>query len=89
MYHPYFRGKQFELITIREMAPLLAKSNFVPIIEPVREAVFVSPSETPPVRRSPALSALRHACLPSSPPNTVRDRSLGGRTRPIYSFLLI
>lgn len=39
MYHPYFRGKQFELITIRECAQLLAQSNFVPIIEPVREAL--------------------------------------------------
>lgn len=39
MYHPYFRGKQFELITIRETAPLLAQSNFVPIIEPVRESL--------------------------------------------------
>lgn len=39
MYHPYFRGKQFELITIREMAGLMAASNFVPIIEPVREAL--------------------------------------------------
>ncbi|KQP13024.1 sce7725 family protein [Methylobacterium sp. Leaf93] len=39
MYHPYFRGKQFELITVREMAPLLAQSNFVPIIEPVRESL--------------------------------------------------
>ena len=39
MYHPYFRGKQFELITIREMAPLLAEKNFVPVIEPVREAL--------------------------------------------------
>lgn len=39
MYHPYFRGKQFELITIREMAPLMAKSGFVPIIEPVREVL--------------------------------------------------
>lgn len=37
MYFPYFRGKQYELITIREMAPLLAASRFVPIIEPVRE----------------------------------------------------
>jgi hypothetical protein len=37
MYHPYFRGKQFELITIRENAPLLAASKFVPIIEPVKE----------------------------------------------------
>ncbi|WP_243439773.1 sce7725 family protein [Fundidesulfovibrio soli] len=39
MYYPYFRGKQFELITIREAAPLLAKSDFVPIIEPVKEAL--------------------------------------------------
>lgn len=39
MYHPYFRGKQFELITIREMAPRMAASGFVPIIEPVREAL--------------------------------------------------
>ena len=38
MYYPYFRGKQFELITIREMAPLLAENNFIPIIEPVRES---------------------------------------------------
>ncbi len=37
MYHPYFRGKQYELITIRETAELLAESGFVPIIEPVRE----------------------------------------------------
>lgn len=39
MYHPYFRGKQFELITIRETAPLLAAKEFVPIIEPVRESL--------------------------------------------------
>jgi hypothetical protein len=39
MYHPYFRGKQFELITIRETAETLAKSGFVPIIEPVKESL--------------------------------------------------
>ncbi|MBU0620610.1 MAG: sce7725 family protein [Gammaproteobacteria bacterium] len=39
MYHPYFRGKQFELIAIRETASLLAESGFVPIIEPVRETL--------------------------------------------------
>jgi hypothetical protein len=39
MYHPYFRGKQFELITVREMAPLLAALDFRPIIEPVRETL--------------------------------------------------
>ncbi|ODT48754.1 MAG: hypothetical protein ABS59_11645 [Methylobacterium sp. SCN 67-24] len=39
MYHPYFRGKQFELITIRETAKLMADAGFVPIIEPVKEAL--------------------------------------------------
>lgn len=39
MYYPYFRGKQFELITIRETAPLLAKAGFTPIIEPVKETL--------------------------------------------------
>ncbi len=39
VYHPYFRGKQYELITVRENAPLLSASSFVPIIEPVKEAL--------------------------------------------------
>lgn len=39
MYYPYFRGKQFELIAIRESANLIATSNFVPVIEPVRESL--------------------------------------------------
>ncbi|MBR8007421.1 sce7725 family protein [Burkholderia vietnamiensis] len=39
MYYPYFRGKQFELITIRETAKQLATSGFVTIIEPVKEAL--------------------------------------------------
>ncbi|WP_442755887.1 sce7725 family protein [Methylocystis sp. JAN1] len=38
-YHPYFRGKQYELITIREKARLMAQSGFVPIVEPVKEAL--------------------------------------------------
>lgn len=36
MYHPYFRGKQYELITLRDKATLIAESGFVPIIEPVK-----------------------------------------------------
>lgn len=39
MYHPYFRGKQFELLAIRETAGLLATAKFVPIIEPVKETL--------------------------------------------------
>jgi len=39
MYHPYFRGKQFELITIRETAAVMAAANFTPIIEPVKESM--------------------------------------------------
>ncbi len=39
MYHPYFRGKQYELVTVREMAPLFKQANFRPIVEPVRETL--------------------------------------------------
>lgn len=39
MYYPYFRGKQYELITIRESAKMMADAGFVPIIEPVRESL--------------------------------------------------
>lgn len=39
MYHPYFRGKQYELITIRESASVFKEANFRPIIEPVRETL--------------------------------------------------
>jgi hypothetical protein len=39
MYHPYLRGKQYELILLRENAQLVAESNFVPIIEPVKQNV--------------------------------------------------
>jgi hypothetical protein len=39
MYYPYFRGKQFELISIRETAKVMAQAGFVPIIEPVKEAL--------------------------------------------------
>lgn len=39
MYYPYFRGKQYELITVRENAQLLKNSGFVPIIEPVKESL--------------------------------------------------
>ncbi|MCS3442160.1 sce7725 family protein [Microbacterium phyllosphaerae] len=36
MYHPYARGKQNELLALRESANILADASFVPIIEPVR-----------------------------------------------------
>lgn len=39
MYYPYFRGKQNELLTIRDKAKLMAESSFVPIIEPVKETL--------------------------------------------------
>lgn len=37
MYYPYFRGKQYELITIRENAERMSQANIVPIIEPVKK----------------------------------------------------
>jgi hypothetical protein len=36
MYYPFIRGKQFELVMLREMAPRFAEWGFVPIIEPVK-----------------------------------------------------
>ncbi len=39
MYFPYFRGKQYELIAIRESAQLLNQAGFVPIIELVKESL--------------------------------------------------
>lgn len=37
MYYPYFRGKQFELLLLRENVDIIAGNNIHPIIEPVRE----------------------------------------------------
>lgn len=39
MYFPYFRGKQYELITVRENAAKLQAAGFTPIIEPVKESL--------------------------------------------------
>lgn len=36
MYYPYLRGKQYELITLREMAPQLG-TKVIPILEPVKK----------------------------------------------------
>ncbi len=37
MYFPYFRGKQYELITIRDNASMIRESGIIPVIEPVKE----------------------------------------------------
>lgn len=37
MYYPFIRGKQFELILIRDNAEFLANNNIHPIIEPVKK----------------------------------------------------
>ncbi|TFD28546.1 sce7725 family protein [Cryobacterium lyxosi] len=39
MYYPFFRGKQFELLAIRESAEVISNAGFIPIIEPVREVL--------------------------------------------------
>jgi len=39
MYYPYFRGKQYDLIVIRECSNLMAEAGFVPIVEPVKESL--------------------------------------------------
>ncbi len=37
MYYPYFRGKQNELILLRDNAEFLAQNRIYPIIEPVKK----------------------------------------------------
>lgn len=37
MYYPYFRGKQFELVLLREMADFIASNSINPIIEFVKD----------------------------------------------------
>jgi len=39
MYYPYFRGKQYDLLAIKECANTIANAKFKPIIEPVRESL--------------------------------------------------
>ena len=36
MYYPYLRGKQFEMLLLRNNVDLLSKNNIHPIIEPVK-----------------------------------------------------
>lgn len=36
MYFPYLRGKQYELLAIRELAPVIDSDKIIPIIEPVK-----------------------------------------------------
>jgi len=39
MYFPYLRGKQFELLALRELIGLLLDSNkIIPIVEPVKRS---------------------------------------------------
>jgi len=42
MYYPYFRGKQYDLITIRENAERMSRANIFPIIEPVITSLLVT-----------------------------------------------
>ncbi len=37
MYYPYFRGKQFELVLLRERAEFIASNSINPIIELVKD----------------------------------------------------
>lgn len=40
MYYPYLRGKQYELVLLKEQAELIAKTKkVIPIIEPVRKNI--------------------------------------------------
>ena len=38
MYFPFFRGKQFELLAIRELSAFVSSDYVFPIIEPVKRS---------------------------------------------------
>ena len=38
MYYPFFRGKQYDLLAIKESASVIKTAGFRPIIEPVKES---------------------------------------------------
>ncbi|MBL3556871.1 MULTISPECIES: sce7725 family protein [Marinobacter] len=38
MYYPFFRGKQYDLLAIKESASVIKTASFRPIIEPVKES---------------------------------------------------
>lgn len=78
MYFPFLRGKQYELILLRENADLLAANNITPIIEPVRSGLS-------PLRRSLSeiFSAGASAIVIANP--SVGDFS--SNTAPLLDFL--
>lgn len=39
MYFPFFRGKQYDLLAIKESSGTIADAGFIPIIEPVKESL--------------------------------------------------
>lgn len=54
MYFPYFRGKQNELILLRDNAELIGRSQIIPIIEPVK------------LNTKPLLNAINSLCSESA-----------------------
>lgn len=41
MYFPLLRGKQYELIALKELSTIVPNDLFKPIIEPVRKNLFL------------------------------------------------
>ena len=76
MYFPLLRGKQFELVALGELAPLLAKApKIVPVIEPVE----ASPSLRKSLKALVAASA--PFCLVVNPKVTTVDVQALGKVR--------
>lgn len=65
MYFPYLRGKQFELIAVRELSELISPTIFRPIIEPVR------------LNLSPLIRTIKHLNEKGIEPLVVINPSVG------------
>ena len=78
MYFPYFRGRQYELLALKELASQkLISSSVIPVIEPVKNI--------------PALNnSLSAFCLASLPIGLIINPSVGDLTndsQTIYKLL--
>jgi hypothetical protein len=65
MYYPYLRGKQFELILLRDNAEFIAKNDIHPIIEPVKTN-FSSLKNTMKVLNEKGVSCTLIVCMSSN-----------------------
>lgn len=77
MYYPLLRGKQFELIALRELSEILNKRNVTPLIEPVRKNI------------KPLISTIETLFANGITPIIIVNPSLGDFSKEPFDFLAL